>query len=70
MNPSPLLPQCKECGEPNAWALMDKKYRFMCGQCFQRLEALLIDYKDRNNSSLEADQFVFLARSLMKVHTP
>jgi NMD protein affecting ribosome stability and mRNA decay len=70
MNPSPLLPLCKECGDPNAWSLMDKKYRSMCGQCYNALEALMITHKNQHNSVLEVDSLVFLAQSLMGAHTP
>lgn len=70
MNQSTQENLCKECGRPNVWALIDSRYRFMCGDCYNALEAQMVAFKNQHNSILDADSLTHLVRGLIKQNTP
>lgn len=48
MDQSQQSPLCKECGEPNVWALLgNKRYSRLCGPCRHKMEDVLAVFRQK-----------------------
>jgi hypothetical protein len=47
---------------------MGKRYRFMCGGCYHKIEADLLAFKASCGNSLDTDQIDVIARQLIRLN--